>query len=482
MRGGKMQNSGAEKMSREEIIKYVDELIAENKDSYDKRLAPLLYEFFLRANEKFEWSREEFLDKYQNFRNVVKRIDFKKLDRRTGAQIVYKEKRININKTTLREMKKNVKSDTINLYIIDSFFHEDLHGTDVYIKDGKFLSMGLHEIKYDHIKDEYSNNKKDTMLDEYANVLSTRLIASDKPMYDDDLGINFIKSDAYDMLNIPGSIMCAAFDITEIEMAKLKDKGRTVFDSYLEDKFPYLAIHRVMDVFTSNLNVIYNADMNEDKTNTVLGLENIADTALNIINVRIDKIPQEELHEESIQRAYYDIYKIEQLLQKLDSEYKLKGKKKVYTSERDDTIKEIFNRLDKYRKLYKVKEFDIEEIAKRYYVKSNEPLNDNTALIDQVRMNFRRPTIKEKFEGFIGKVNTKALPKVRNEEKYRPVLESKEIVEKQGGEAIAAAKVNDRGDFKSRIKYETPIIAYNENMNKQTDEKEIQNDKGEISQ
>lgn len=475
-----MQNSGAEKMSREEIIKYVDELIAENKDSYDKRLAPLLYEFFLRANEKFEWSREELLDKYQNFRNVVKRIDFKKLNYSTCAEISYKEKKITFNKTILKEITKNAKTDTINLDIIDTLFHECLHGTDFYLRDKKLLSMGLYEIKYDHTKDEYSNNPKDTMILEYANVLSTRLIASDKPMYEDDLGINFIKSSSYDMLNIPGSIMCAALDITEIEMAKLKDKGRTVFDSYLEDKFPYLATQRVIDVFRSNLNLIYNAT--RDKTNTALGLGNIVDAALNIINVRIDKIPQEELHEESIQRAYYDIYKIEQLLQKLDGEYKLKGKKEVYTSERDDTIKEFFNKLDKYRKLYKVKEFDIEEIAKRYYVKSNEPLNDNTALIDQVRMNFRRSTIKEKFKGFIEKVNTKALPKVRNEEKYRPVLESKEIVEKQGGEAIAAAKVNDRGDFKSRIKYETPIIDYNKNNDKKTDEKAIQNDKGEISQ
>ena len=46
---------------------------------YDKRLAPLLYDFFLRANEKFEWSREEFLEKYQNYRNNVKIIKIRKI-------------------------------------------------------------------------------------------------------------------------------------------------------------------------------------------------------------------------------------------------------------------------------------------------------------------------------------------------------------------------------------------------------------------
>lgn len=69
-----MSSSQEGKMSKEEIIHYVRNLIEENKKSYDKMLSPLLYEFFLRANEKFEWSREEFLEKYQNFRNNVKEI------------------------------------------------------------------------------------------------------------------------------------------------------------------------------------------------------------------------------------------------------------------------------------------------------------------------------------------------------------------------------------------------------------------------
>ena len=47
-----MQRDQKDKMSKEEIIKYVDDLIKANK-RYDKRLAPLLYDFFLRANEKF---------------------------------------------------------------------------------------------------------------------------------------------------------------------------------------------------------------------------------------------------------------------------------------------------------------------------------------------------------------------------------------------------------------------------------------------
>lgn len=73
-----MQNIKEDKMSKEEIIKYVDNLTKANK-RYDKRLTPLLYDFFLRANEKFEWSREEFIHKYENFKNNVKKIKFKRL-------------------------------------------------------------------------------------------------------------------------------------------------------------------------------------------------------------------------------------------------------------------------------------------------------------------------------------------------------------------------------------------------------------------
>ena len=465
-----MQNSEVEKISREEIIKYVDELIAENKDSYDKRLAPLLYEFFLRANEKFEWTKQEFLDKYESFWHRVKDIEFKKLAKNIDATIIYHEKKINLNIATLKQIKKNAKQDTIKENIIDALFHESLHATDFYVRDGNLLSAGLNGVIYDNIKDEYSLNEKDTMLDEYANVLSSSLIASDKPMYEDDLGINVINSGSYDILNLPGSIMCAAFDITEIEMAKLKDKGKRAFDLYLEDKFPYLNLEQVMDVFKSNMNVIFNARIRGDKANTAIGLGNIVDTALNIINIRMNNIPQEELHQESIERSYYDVYKIEQLLQKVDAQYKLKAKNEVYTFDRNDSIEELFGKLQEYRKLYNLKEFDIGKIAKKYYVKSNEPLNDNTALIEQVRMSFKRPTIKEMLQELIGKAKTKVLQEVKN---------TKELeVEAKFREEIVANQISNKKDFKSRIKHETPIIV-NKHINKQIGEKAEQNDKGE---
>lgn len=129
-----MQNIKEDKMSKEEIIKYVDNLIKANK-RYDKRLTPLLYDFFLRANEKFEWSREEFIHKYENFRNNVKKIKFKRLKKDIGGRFSSIDRAIIINKNSLKEIEEN---NSIN-DLIEDFFHECLHATD-YTRNNGILS------------------------------------------------------------------------------------------------------------------------------------------------------------------------------------------------------------------------------------------------------------------------------------------------------------------------------------------------------
>lgn len=129
-----MQSKKEDKMSKEEIIKNVDDLIKANK-RYDKRLTPLLYEFFLRANEKFEWSREEFFEKYQNFINNVKKIKFKRLENSTTGKFRILDQAIYIDKDRLKNMKKNPEKNLIN-DIIDDFFHECSHATDLTRNNG----------------------------------------------------------------------------------------------------------------------------------------------------------------------------------------------------------------------------------------------------------------------------------------------------------------------------------------------------------
>ena len=349
-----MQSTQEDKMSREEIIYYVDNLIEANKKSYDKRLAPLLYEFFLRANEKFGWSREKFFEKITSFKDNVANIGFEKMKRSEG-----------------------------------------------------YFNYGLYEIS-----EGTKINEKDTMLYEYANVLSTTIIASDEPMYYYNFAIAPNNTVGYEELILPGSIICSALDMSEIELAKLKDKGRDAFNLYLKNKF--LEPEIVLDSFESNLNTIYNAYENDDKQNIALAVGNIVDVAVININGRVRQIFLEgENIEKNIERIYYDIYKIKKILEKVDSFYGIEDDKKIYNFERFETIEKLLDKVKLYKRFldnrdtftivqqaqihrgiiendesivkeliesnfeeeyYQNERIDIEEIVKKYYPQSNEPL------------------------------------------------------------------------------------------------------------
>lgn len=459
-----MQIDQEDKMSREEIIKYVDDLIKAKEKSYDKNLSLLLYEFFLRANEKFEWSREEFLKKYQNFRNNVKEIRITDMEKVgmpsfwTGGFSHGEKKGIYINEKHIENVKKEPTNKQINLYIIGTLFHECLHATDLIKQNGKIKQFGLY-----HSGD---NNEGDTILNEYGNELATNLISNDKTMYTDNLGINFTKDGGYGNIKCPGGIMCAALDITEPQLAKLKDKGGDFFYEYLRNKFPYVDIEATLDVFKSSLNVIYNASMNEDKENISLGFKNMIDAANNLISNRLEHtLSQGEDRKETLERIYYDIYKCGQIVKSVDRIYELEGNNEVFNSDTlsigvglEERVK-IYNRFldneelftqeekeliqngenpkeiieSKFDDDYIDLEFDIEEIVRKYYPQSNVPLNDNTKLIEQVKNTIlRRAPLPEEFE----------LKKQADDSKLKSA------------------------NFLDSIKYENPII-HNKNKEKQ---------------
>ncbi len=466
-----MQRDQKDKMSKEEIIKYVDELIKVNK-RYDKRLAPLLYDFFLRANEKFEWSREEFLEKYQNYRNNVKIIKIRKIKDNYIGIFKILDKAIYIEKAMLKDMLKKPEKDSIN-YFVYNFFHECSHATDLTRGNEGIIRDGFYEIMHNF----FWRDKKDTMLNEYANVLYTSLISGDEPMYYDRLSIYTRNNGSYGVLNLPGSIMCSAIGITEIELAKLKDKGREKLDECLKNKL--LSPEFIINACEGSLNTIYNADQNNDKKNVALGLGNMADIAVIAIDERIRKsFLDNEKTEECIEKIYYDVYKIQKLLEVIDSCYTLDDE--VYNVERFDNIEEILDRVRLYKRFldnkdlftnaekgqiynsiihynkdkrdtdlgkelieskikeeYSKDEFDIEEIVKKYHLQSNEPLNDNTALIEQVKKSFIKPTIKEKFKKVIG-----------IEQEEFPMLPS----------VTEVLKPTVQSNMRNDIRYETPII------------------------
>lgn len=381
-------------------------------------------------------------------------------------------------------------------------FHECLHATDLYINKDVIVKNGLCNVDYNEICET------DTMFNECANVLAASLISSDKPMYEDDLGINVINNGSYEKLNLPNSIICTAFDITEIEMAKLKDKGRENFETYLKNKFPYLRdeiLENNLTIFAIGLNTIWNVNEKEDKENVTLGLGSIIDSALELIRIRLDKsIGKEENKKETLERIYYDIYKIKRLLEKVDGFYQIDEEKEVYNIERFNTIEKLLERVHLYNRFIENKglfskeetekiydnakkcggflnddiikskleedfinqEFDIEKIAKKYYLQSNEPLNNNTKLIEQVKNKFRKPInkrISEKMIELVKKVkyrNLKELPLPGSEKTDLSELEEF-TTQEQETEHTSEQKV---AIFRNSVKYEI----HNESTGKET--------------
>lgn len=324
----------------------------------------------------------------------------------------------------------------------------------------------------------FYKNERYTMINEYANVLATSLIASDEPMYYDKRAIDTRNNGAYASINLPGSIMCATFGISELELAKLKDEGKEKFDLYLRNKLPETNTELVLDVFINNINTIYNSFKKGDKENIALSLKNISDSALIIIEARLNLYLKKHSIE-VLEKIYFDLYKIQKLLEIVDSQYEIDEDKKVYNFESREKIEEFFDTIsiyksfldnkelfsdeeksliyksieysktEKYKNLikkiiksklkreYDNKEFNIDNIAKKYYLKSNEPLNDNTKLIEKVRKSFTRTTVKEKLKEIIC-----------IEQEENPILPS----------VTEGLKLIEQSNMRDTIKYKTPII------------------------
>ncbi|MBR6504175.1 MAG: hypothetical protein IKT41_00350, partial [Clostridia bacterium] len=296
---GKLQKEG---LTKREIKKYVDELIEKNKNSYDARLAPLLYEFFLRSNKTFNWSKDEFLYKYNNFERNINTIKFAKLDQPVKGECDFDNKEIHINENMIDKL--NLEEIEPYNELIDVFYHECLHATDY--DDKEELKDGLFKIE---------NNKKktinDSMLNEYGNIIASSLISSDTGLYIKEPLPNL---DGYESLHTPGTVFCAAFDISERTIAELKDKGREDFDRYFRKNYPFLKTDYIIEAFTGNLNLMHNAVESEDKEHIKEGYINIFEMGNKILKTRMFEEFKIGADEEFIEKTHYNIIKMYTLM------------------------------------------------------------------------------------------------------------------------------------------------------------------------
>lgn len=396
-----MNNGTKEEISRGEIIRYVDILVKEHRFSYDRRIIPLLYEFFLRSAEKFNWDKERFLTKYINFKKFTKKIAFKELPEQTKGKVDHNKKAMYINKQYIQLLREKGEYDDF----IDTFNHECLHKTDLCIRNGKLISQGLYKVK-----DETYISQIDTMLDEMANESATYIISSTKALNKTTMPF-MLNTNGYQMESVAFSIMCSAFDISEIQVGQLKDKGREEFDKYLNDKYPYINIDKVLNVFATGINAI-------EKAGNYIN-NNIIDVACHVMYKRImNAFLQTTDHEEFVERMTFDIFKMNVNVVFFDREseriselgevfkiykkfvynkdrYSVEEKEAILQGIREGYIDEVLIN-SKVAPNYQEKKYSLKEIMYKYYPQSDEPLNDNTQLIKQLEKNFAKPTIMEK--------------------------------------------------------------------------------------
>jgi len=424
-----MEQMQREEISEKDITIYVDMLLQKHRFLYDKRVAPLLYEFFLRSHKTFNWSKDEFLDKYINFDTNVKKIRFKKLEKNT-AEMNFIDNAIYINQEILSEL-KNANEETYNNFI-NAFYHENSHAIDFYNRNGKRIH-GLLKIEDNEEKDV----DEDILFNEYANIITSALISSNTGLYSESTKA-LPKLLGYSDLHIPGAIMCTAFGISEKKIAELKDKGREEFDKYFKEKYPYLKTDVIIEAFRDNFNLIDNSVNNEDKENIILGHKNTIEIANEIIRLRLKNAFIQKPDEEFTQRVYLNLEKIYTLKEEIIKTYKIDEVDLAQVREDWIYIAKLFNFYKKFKDneeiisndgqvkiLEQIKEgkldietlkseigveklnegidYDPKEIADKYYSDLTKPLNDNTELIEHLRKAFSRPTIKERLENIKNK-------------------------------------------------------------------------------
>lgn len=429
-----MENQDKDLITRDEIIRHVDILVKEHKSTYDRRLLPLVYEFFIRSAEKFHWDRETFFTKYINFSKNTKSIRFTEMEEEIWGLATKEE--ILINNTFLNKLKEGKDYDKL----IATFNHECLHQVDyqkVVIENGRYeeqemvIMEGLYKIENGKYKNPYIH----TLLDELANTCAEYIISSSEPMKK-TMPV-YLNTTGYYKCKYAFSIMCATLDISEIEMAYLKGIGRKYFDKYLKTKYPQLDIDIIVECFEISLNSIFNKSQENraDETDYLVGINKSYKALLNVANEVIYKricnafIYKNDI-EETVERLIFDVYKIIELLRIINrkgnisnenlsnqlniaerqiyqiglyrkfaynkNQYPIEIMNSIIQGAEEGKIKEELIEKD-FLWGYKNKDYNIKEIVDKYYMSLEDP-NDNTQLIEQLKKGFMKFSIRAKNE------------------------------------------------------------------------------------
>ena len=343
---------------------YIQKQIFKILPRYDERFRPIIQEYITRSAKIYNWTKDEFDKKVRNYIKNIDKIEFaKKLEGHSISSLGYWSR---------KNRKFVVKDDMIsrtNKEVLDVFFHEQEHATDVTIRNN---SEDLEsELQYRNIN-------------EYATEIGSIHLVADK-IYDDELCFTH-SMNGYDEFKYAGSMISAALGISEFEFAKLKDKGNIEFNKTFKERFPYLDMESELEEFDSILYRIDNAPSiihMRQMSEAYADIYNMADRIIKArLNHERELAPDKEKFET---KSKYEMAKIANNMKLAKRKLHLRNKF-IKPIIEDDTI------LKKYSKVTLEDRKKYLHLVEEMYPEKNLEF-DNQELCEHINRHFRYPII-----------------------------------------------------------------------------------------
>ena len=207
------------KISEEVIVSKVQAVLA-RKPNYDARIKHLIIPFFIRSQKIYDWDMDEFQERLNEIDLKIDTIVFEDLENITTMGTTAMEK-IKLNSRVFFD--KNGK----NVWPVEkTLFHELGHNTDSNDREGITSKEKLQTVLASEGGRFY----------EWTNTVFERLVNGQR-FYKKDDAMQLSQS-GYEALAPLGSMLSCALGVSEIEFARIKDKGKAYEEKLLEEMFP----------------------------------------------------------------------------------------------------------------------------------------------------------------------------------------------------------------------------------------------------
>ena len=213
--------STPEKPTEEYIVSKV-QAVLDRKPEYDNRIKHLIIPFFIRSQKIYDWDIDEFQERLNQVDLKIDKIVFEDLGNITTMGSTGVDK-IKLNSRIFLD-----KKGKLVWPVNKTIFHELGHVTDKNDRASIRTKEALQDVL---LSSEYS-----ARFYEWCNTVFEKL-ASGESFYKRNNPMRLSQS-GYEGLAPLGSMLSCALGISEIEFAKIKDKGKEYEKQFLEKMFP----------------------------------------------------------------------------------------------------------------------------------------------------------------------------------------------------------------------------------------------------